>query len=95
MAAWSAVGFINSVEVRNGDGDVLFSEASVDIPAIGHRTFVFDPPLAGQAIIISFDSSNLGSRSDDVCIDNIQFGQIQAPVPTESGTWGGVKNRYR
>ncbi|MDH4038701.1 MAG: hypothetical protein OEX18_14000 [Candidatus Krumholzibacteria bacterium] len=95
MAAYSSVGTINSVSVRDGAGTELFSQTDVQITNTGHDTFSFAPALQGQVLIIAIDTQNLGSRSDDIAIDNITFGQIASPNPVESKTWGGVKALFR
>jgi len=95
MAAYSVVGPINSVSVRDGQGAILFAQNSVSVPVSGHATFSFDAALTGQVLILAFDSSNLGSQSDDVCFDNIRFSQFEAPVPVEPVTWGRIKALYR
>jgi hypothetical protein len=95
MAAYSAVGPINSVSVRDGLGNVLFMESDVQIVATGHDAFVFDPPLQGQTLVIAVDSGNLGTTSDNIGIDNIEFSQLSVPLPVQATTWGGVKALYR
>lgn len=94
MAAYSAVGPINAVRVRDGAGTALHVETDVLISASTHTTFAFDPPLRARVVIIEIDSSNLGTRSDDIGIDDIVFGQEMAPVPVERTSWSGVKSRY-
>jgi hypothetical protein len=95
MAAYSTVAPIRRLEVRNGAGDVLFAQDDVAVPHAGHVTFTFDPPLAARWIVLSFDSGNLGSQSDNVCLDNIAFSQAEAALPVEAVSWGRVKSRYR
>jgi hypothetical protein len=95
MAAYSAVAPINGVTVRDGQGNVLFSAPGAQIPSSGHGVFAFDPPLEAPVLIIAVDSHNLGTFSDNIGIDNISFGQISAPMPVRSTTWGKVKALYR
>jgi hypothetical protein len=95
MAAYALVNPINSVTVRDGYDTVLFSQTDVLIPATGHLAFTFDPPLQGHILIVAFDAHNLGTLSDDICIDNIEFSQTSDLLAVETSTWGRVKALYR
>jgi len=83
MAGWPFIDYtINSVQVLDESGTLLFGEAGVAIEGdfVGprHTDFDFDPILVGQALTILFDSSNLSipnSQEDNIGIDNIRFGQ--------------------
>jgi len=94
MAAYANVSPVNSVSVRDGVGNVLFSEGNVAIPASGHLSFAFAPVLQAHVLIVAIDAHNLGSLSDDIAIDNIAFGQTNA-LPVKMSTWGRVKALYR
>jgi len=76
---------IDLVEVV-GDSATLFSVADVPIAGAGpsHSDFDFASPLMARTMTVRFDSSNLGSFSDNVGMDNIAFSQSEAtviPVP--------------
>lgn len=94
LAAFSAVAPIEAVRIRDGASNELFAQSGVPISSSTRTTFGFDPPLRAPVVIVELDTSNLGSRSDDVGIDNIAFGQEVAPVPIQWLSWGGVKHRY-
>jgi len=85
MAGWPNQDYvINSVKVfQNDDVVPIFSQSEVPIEGdfVGvsrHSTFTFDPPLEAQKLRISFDSSDLGSQSDNIGFDNIRFSQKAA-----------------
>lgn len=90
LAGWLQADYtINSVSVRDGGGNVLFSQTNAHIEGDGggprrtHFDFSSDP-LSASVLIIAFDSSNLGGNADNIGIDNIRFGQqraSQTPVP--------------
>lgn len=82
MAGWPNVDYtINTVQVVDGFGTAHFSQDNALIQGDldsgpRHSTFQFDPPLTSQSLTIRFDSSNLGSKSSYIGIDNITFGQV-------------------
>jgi hypothetical protein len=87
LAGWPDTDYtINSVTVSDGSNN-LFSQSNVAIEGdSGHSAFNFTSPLTASQLIISFDSSNLGSfSSDNIGIDNVQFSQqaSSAAVPFE------------
>lgn len=85
LAGWPAANYtINSISVTDECGNVLFEE--LDAEVIGntdgtpdHTTIDFSEPLQGRRLVITFDSSNLGSDVDNIGIDNIRFDQVAAP----------------
>lgn len=80
MSAWTSdftePPTINSVQVLDGTGKVLFDE---DNAVISHDAYTrFDhtaAPLKAQVIVLRFESGNLGNLSDDIAIDSIVFSQ--------------------
>ena len=79
---------INSVEVFDGLGNVLFSATGVlvegDGVGAGHSSFSFGSGLAADSLRIRIDASNVPDPDGlNVGIDNITFSQIEdAPEPS-------------
>lgn len=76
---------ISAVRVLDG-GAPLFSQSDVlvegDFDGPRHTSFDFDTPLAGAALHIEIDYSNLpGAQQDNIGIDNIRFGQAPPGIP--------------
>ena len=77
MAAWPHLDYtINSVQVIDDNGSVLFQQGNAVIEGDGngppHTHYQFHG-VSGQTVLIQFDSLNVDS--DDVGIDNINFSQ--------------------
>lgn len=87
MAAYTA-GFgsdpvINAVRVLGCSDTPIFEETDAAISISTHTDYNFSSaPIQSREIRIQFDSANLVSRSDDIALDNIRFGQV-AVSPTE------------
>lgn len=94
MAAWRATNPINAVQVYTQAGDVLFDARDVQIAHDTHTIFSFDPPLIARKLVIAIDASNLGGLSDNIAIDNVVFGQVEATLPVEIVSWGALKTSY-
>lgn len=95
LAAYSVIDPINGWSVRNGAGTVLVSESDVAVPYPGHLSYSFDPPLEAATLVLELDSANLESQSDNVCVDNIVFSQVEAPLAIDPASWAGLKSLYR
>ena len=85
LAGWSqADHIINSVQVLDGVGQVLFSQSNVlvhgDLVGPRHTTFSF-PPLTAPALSIRFDASNLTVPfgAQVIGLDNVRFSQVPEP----------------
>jgi len=91
MGGWENTDYIiNNLKVfKNDDVVPIFSQSEVPIEGdfVGdrHSTFIFDPPLEGQKLRITFDSNNLGSDRDNIGFDNIRFSQILEPKKSNGG----------
>ncbi|MDZ4372891.1 MAG: PEPxxWA-CTERM sorting domain-containing protein [Phenylobacterium sp.] len=70
---------------------VLYSQGPFVLPGgEAHTPFTFATPLSASTLRIVVDLTGLGGVSDDVALDNIRFGQSQAPVVggiPEPSTW--------
>jgi hypothetical protein len=83
MAGWPNTDYtIPSLQVRDGDGNVLFDQPNAliqgDGTGPGHSTFTFTTPLSASTLLIFFDPGMAGSN---VGMDNVQFGELQVPEP--------------
>lgn len=70
---------VNSVKVLDALSGELFSELNFHIAGERTRIDFSGAPLRSSQITIQIDSTNLGSSSDNVAIDNISFEQVAAP----------------
>lgn len=69
---------INSISITDDDGNLLFSQSNPTIPTEGHLTLDFSPNgILANGLTIRIDSTNLGSTSDNIGIDNISFDQVK------------------
>ena len=76
VASFVAAGLtIEDIQVRDGNGNVLYSAGSTLIPGTGHNDFDFTSGLFAGTLIIDIDLTGLGDNSDDIAIDNVSFSQ--------------------
>jgi hypothetical protein len=88
LGGWSFTDYIiNSVQVLDGGGAVLFGQSEVAIEGTnGHTDFDFGLPLSAAVLRIRFDATNLGGNSDNIGIDNVAFSQTTViPEPATAG----------
>lgn len=72
---------VQSITVKDGSANTLFSQANGTVSRTTHSTLDFtSTPLVSNTLIITVDARNLGGLNDDIAVDNIRFGQ-QAAVP--------------
>ena len=75
---------IKSVQVLDGNNNVMFSKTNVaiqgDATGVRHTHFAFSTPLTASKMKIRFDASNLTSSTAAVGIDNVQFSQVAQPA---------------
>ena len=95
LGSYGVSNTIRRVSVHDNYGNVLFSQYDVEVEAIAHTSFDFDPPLAGDQLVIRIDTSNLGYSSDNVAIDNVQFSQAPKTTPVDADTWASLKAQFR
>lgn len=84
MAGWPTADYtINAVRVRDGNDVVLFEVLNPVILGANssHTDFDFAQPLSAPVIKVEWDSSNLGSGSDNIGMDNLAFSQALIPEP--------------
>ncbi len=76
LAGWRGDYTINSVQVLSGRTSV-FSQSNVFISGTTRTSFNTSNlgSLAASTLTIRFDAANLGSDSDNIGLDNIQFSQ--------------------
>ena len=74
--------------MRDSEGNVLFEQSNVAISGTTGDTFAFSEPFVDNALTLFFDSSNLGSLSDNIAFDNIRFAQSVVPVPATLALFG-------
>ena len=77
LAGWPNTDYtINSVQVLSG-GTSVFSQSNVFISGTTRTSFNTSNlgSLAASSLTIRFDATNLGSDSDNIGLDNIQFSQ--------------------
>jgi len=73
---------INSVQVTDGSGNVMYSQLNPTIVSAGHNSFT--PGVSGPVLHILIDASNvLNDQAENIGLDNIQFTE-QIPEPS---TW--------
>ena len=74
---------IPSIFVRDGFGNILFSDTNPVLSASTHNAVDFSGTggLFASQLVIDFDLSGLGSSSDNVGVDNLQFAQRVSAVP--------------
>lgn len=59
-----------------------------------HLEMRFDPPLESSTLVIGLDSSNLGTYSPWIAIDDIHFSQSALTVPTARTSWSSLKRSF-
>ena len=77
LAGWNQSDrLIDSIEVVNESGEVLFAQSNITIRGAGsqHSSFDFAVALTGQSLTIRLDP---GVSNDNVGIDNILFSQFE------------------
>ncbi len=82
MGGWNRANrTIDFLEVEGDAGD-LFAVADLTVAGAGpsHSDFDFATPLMARTMTIRFDSTNLGTFSDNVGMDNVIFSQSEAVV---------------
>ncbi|MFG0247088.1 MAG: GC-type dockerin domain-anchored protein [Phycisphaerales bacterium JB052] len=68
---------IDAVRVMGCASTPLFEELDAVISETTRTTYDFSSaPLQARELRIQFESGNLGNLSDDICLDNIRFGQV-------------------
>ena len=76
VASFIATGqTIEGLQVRDGDGNVLYSVGSTLISGTGHNDFDFASGLFASVLVIDIDLTGLGGQSDEIGIDNVSFSQ--------------------
>ena len=76
---------IEGLQVRDGNGNVLFSSGSTLISGTEHNDFDFPEGLFAEVLVIDVDLTGLGVQSDDIGIDNVHFAQRAAAAPVLLG----------
>ncbi len=66
---------IEGLEVRDGNGNILFSVGSTVVSGTTHNDFDFPLGLFASTLVIDVDLTGLGAASDEIGIDNISFAQ--------------------
>lgn len=82
---------IQGLSIRDvGANTVLYSQGATAVSGSTFTPVSFSTPLSANTLEIVIDLTGLGGVSDDIGMDNIRFGQRQAPVTTpipEPATW--------
>lgn len=81
LGAYGANRTVTSIHVTNESNAVLYESLGTTILLSAHTDISFSTPLVGQSLTIIVDQINLGSASDDVALDNVRFGQLDANAP--------------
>ena len=91
VASFLAAGqTVQGIEVRDGDGNSLWSIGSQLITGPGgHNDYDFVGGLFASSLTIDIDLTGLGNLSDDIALDNVHFGQQVVAVP-EPSTGGAL-----
>jgi hypothetical protein len=86
LAGWPSTDYtINSVQVRDGNGFVLFSQSNllVEGDSVGprHTTLSF-APLIAPTLQVSIDATNITAAfgAENVGLDNLRFSQVPEPA---------------
>lgn len=85
MAAFEADTTIPGIEILDGNSNVLWSVGSTTISGSARNSFDTGG-LFADSLTIAIDLTGLGNASDNIGIDNIQFGQRVAAIPEPTGT---------
>jgi hypothetical protein len=72
------------LSVVDGNGNVLFSQTNIMVPANSqpHLDFDFASGLFGAELNIIVDTTGLGGNSDNIGLDNLEFEESAVPEPT-------------
>ena len=75
---------IAELRIENGSGAALFTSTNFTLPVSSepHLDFDFGTGLVASELLISIDLTGLGGSSDNVGLDNLQFGQVEVPEPS-------------
>jgi PEP-CTERM motif-containing protein len=75
---------LTGLRVVDGDGNVLFSLSNIAVGANSgpHQDYDFAGGLFGAQLNIIVDTTGMGGNSDNMGLDNIQFGQDVVPEPS-------------
>ena len=70
------------LSVVDGDGNILFSMSNISVADFNqpHQDYDFAGGLFGSVLNIIVDTTGMGGNSDNIGLDNIQFGQ-DVPEP--------------
>ncbi len=75
------------ITITDGNGNTLFSQLNTLLPASSDSPLLFSfSGLSAQEINLHIDTTGLGSSSDNVGLDNIQFSQVST-VPVPAAAW--------
>ena len=71
------------LRVEDGEGNILFSMSNIFVgdSSQTHQDYDFAGGLFGSELNIIVDTTGLGGNSDNIGLDNIQFGQ-DVPEPS-------------
>lgn len=88
VASFIAAGqTVQGIEVRDGDGNSLWSIGSQLISGPGgHNDYDFNDGLFASSLTLDVDLTGLGGLSDDIGLDNVHFGQRVVAVPEPSSS---------
>jgi hypothetical protein len=86
MAAYENDGeTVTGLTVFDGSDGVLFSQGATFISGATHTSFAFATPLRAAELRLVVDLTGLERHSDEFALDNIRFGQTDAPSPSVGG----------
>lgn len=103
---------LDNVTVRDENDQAVYSLEDVVVPDATNPTpvhFDFGTGLLGKKLTLTVNLTETGESSDNICLDNIQFGQrSDSPIPsrdavgevskqaaTEESSWGEIKGLFR
>ena len=73
---------VPEIEIRDGNGNVLFSQTTALISSSTHTSFDFTGGIFANSLTIEIDLTGLGGASDNIGIDNVSFVQAAVPEPS-------------
>ncbi len=89
MGNWGATITVPGITVTDGGGSTLFSATNFLLPGSSTPSSLFFDfgGISANTLILYIDTTGLGGNSDNVGLDNIQFGQSVSAVPVPAAAW--------
>lgn len=81
LGNWGGAVTLAALTVRNAAGGILWQQTNISVPDSSQPHLSFAPNVTGTTLLLTVDLGGLGSESDNIGLDNLQFSQSPVPEP--------------